>query len=186
MSGGPTPSDERELRKAWLKQLFLSHGYYEQLLRDYTRWLELLEQHWNSEKMRTDDPGRADVMVEQVLPRLHPGSLLETTPSPYTKSKDGSNRAAASSILYNFNKGMQYLIDNPYSGMSGDVETESYNLTQEILWAAENILTTCEGRWSDKPEGNDDDILDERYTGPIDWPPHWKDDLHHGPRAILS
>lgn len=179
MSTSVIPSGERELRKAWLKQHFLSYSYHEELLGDYDRWCQLFEQHWNSEKMRTNDPGRVEVMVKQVIPRLREVSRPDTIPQ--AGWKDGNKSGWASTILYNMNKGMQYLIDNPYSGMSGDVDKESNLLTQKILWEATNIRRTSDGTWE---KNFPDTILDEDHTGPIDWPSNWKEEL--APALVTS
>jgi hypothetical protein len=41
----------------------------------------------------------------------------------------------------------------------------------------QNIEYTIQNIWYDEDDGNDDSILDERFTGPIDWPPGWKEEI---------
>jgi hypothetical protein len=184
VSGYVVSDEDCELRKAWLKQKFLSYDYHEQLLRDYDRWCQLFEHHWNNEAVRKEDPERALAMVKQVIPRLREVSRPGT--APHEGWKDGNKSGWASTILYNINKGMQYLIDNPYKGMVGEADKESAALTKKILWRATNIRMTSDNQWFDESQDNDDDILNERYTGPTDWPLNWKEDLPHELVASLG
>jgi hypothetical protein len=145
VSGYVVSDEDCELRKAWLKQKFLSYDYHEQLLRDYDRWCQLFEHHWNNEAVRKEDPDRAVSMVKQVIPRLREVSRPGMTPREGWT--DGNKSGWASTILYNINKGMQYLIDNPYSGMPVDSGSESKKLAQKILWEATNIRRTSDQTW---------------------------------------
>jgi hypothetical protein len=50
-------------------------------------------------------------------------------------------------------------------------------IARRMLDMSENITNTIDKRWYDDDWGSDDTILNEKYTGPIDYPANWKEEI---------
>ena len=167
--------DDKALRKTWLKKKFASWEYHEELLRLHEAYLTSLHNHWSNPDVQRSYPDDFKAMQSPVFSNLdrvqRPGEITQS--EWYAKPTVGW----ADSIAYNFNRGMDFAGCNEYAGMT-DAQRERLNLlVGEMLTHCTNIRITCEGRWDD----SDDEILNERYTGPIDWPANWREDLPSSP-----
>jgi hypothetical protein len=166
-----TPLDEKALRKAWLKKKFASWEYHEELLKLHDEYLTVLHQHWARPDIQKQYPGDYKAMVSPVFFNFD----RVQRPGEITKSEWNSKPTVgwADTISYNFNRGYDFAGCDEYSGIS-DVEREHLNkLVKQMLTHCTNIRITVENRWDD----SDDEILDERWTGPITWPVNWRDDV---------
>ena len=89
--------------------------------------------------------------------------------------KTGGTVGWADAIAYNFNRGMDFAGVDEYAGMSDELREHLNKLVALILRRCQNIKYTVDDRWLYK--GSDDSLLDESYTGAIDWPTNWRDDV---------
>ncbi|NMG29889.1 hypothetical protein [Aromatoleum evansii] len=164
-----TPETEKQLRKAWLKQRFGSWEYHEELLRLHEDYLTSLKRHWSDPALQKRHPGDYRGMISPVFFNLDRVSKPGTIPRASWKA--GKETGWTTTISYNFNRGMDYAGVNEYQELS-DAERQRLNeLVAQMLHIQENIRITVEDAW------DGDDILDIDLTGPIDWPPNWKDEL---------
>ena len=172
MSTTVTPFlDDKALRKAWLKQKFASWEYHEELLQLHDEYLSTLHRHWAQPDIQKKFPDDYKAMLSPVFLNF------DRVSKPGTESKSDWNRKKtvgwADAIPYNFNRGMDYAGCDQYAGMTTTERDRLNVLVGLMLTRAENIRITVEQRWDDPSE----EILVEKYTGPINWPTHWKDEL---------
>ncbi len=170
-----TVIDEKELRKAWLKRKFGSWEYHEELLKLHDEYLSALHRHWKNPDIQKQYPDDYETMRSPVFLNF------DKISKPGEISKDawkaGKESGWANAISYNFNRGMDFAGCDEYAGMPQDQIDHLNELVGAMLRHCQNITYTVEGRWEYK--GTDDYILDESYTGPINWPPNWRDDIAH-------
>lgn len=172
-----TPSPNNELRKAWLKKKFVSWEYHEELLKLHDEYLSALMRHWADPETQKKISRLLQTMKSPIFFNFDKaGKPGETARSSW---QPGKTVGWASTISYNFNRGMSDFGPpfTEYAGMGDRTIAHLNSLVGKMLRMCENIELTVENRWFDKDEGNDDDILYERYTGPIDWPPNWQGDV---------
>lgn len=172
--------DEKALRKAWLKKKFASWEYHEELLKLHDEYLSALHRHWARDDIQRQYPEDYQAMISPVFFNFDkvpkPGEL---TKANWEKKK---TVGWADAISYNFNRGMDFAGSNEYAGMA-DAERDRLNrIVGLMLRRSENIRVTVENRWDD----SDDEILNERYTGPIEWPTNWKDEVLGSRGAALA
>jgi hypothetical protein len=166
------PLDEKSLRKAWLKRKFASWEYHEELLKLHDEYLTALHRHWAREDIQKQYPGDYKAMQSPVFFNFDRAPKPGETPK--SQWKTGRTVGWADAISYNFNRGMDYAGVDEYAGMADDLRNHLNKLVALMLRYSQNIRRTVEGTW----EKNDPDtILNERYTGPIDWPSNWRDDV---------
>ncbi len=164
--------DEKELKKEWLKHEFASYVYHEELLRLHEEYLQTLKRHWAKSDMQQQYPDIYDKMVAPVFYNFEkiskPGEIARSAWGKRSKSM------TASSISYNFNRGLGDMASefNEYAGMSREECDRLNSIVGKILNMSSNIQYTIDKRWDDRL-----DILNEEYTGPIDYPANWKEDI---------
>ncbi len=164
--------DEKELKKAWLKRKFLSFDYHEEMLENHAKWLEILKRHWARPDIKAaypDEWGRLTTKGYYNFDNI-------TKPGEISRAGWKPRAGTASAITYNFNRAFDdFLGVDPTAGMT-DAEALSWGKIEDKTHkAAHNIQYTIDNLWEYK--GSDDYILDEQYTGPIDWPPNWREDI---------
>jgi hypothetical protein len=166
-----TPLDEKALRKAWLKMKFASWEYHEELLKLHDEYLTALHQHWAKPDIRKRFPEEAETMRTPVFFNFD----RVQKPGEITKSewKAKTTVGWADAISYNFNRGLDFANCDIYAGILGSERDRLNAIVGLMLCRCENIRTTVENRWDD----SDDEVLNERYTGPITWPANWRDDI---------
>ena len=163
--------DEKPLRKAWLKRKFASWAYHEELLKLHDEYLSALHRHWARDDIQKQYPGDYKAMQSPVF--FNFDRVPKPGETPKAQWKTGKTVGWADAISYNFNRGMDYAGVDEYAGMPGDLRERLNELVGRMLRMSENIRVTVEDRWDD----SDDEVLIERYTGPIDWPSNWRDDV---------
>lgn len=166
------PLDDKALRKAWLKKKFASWEYHEELLKLHDEYVSALHRHWAQPDIQKKFPEDYKAMVSPVF------FNFDRVSKPGTESKSDWNKKKtvgwADAIPYNFNRGMDYAGCDQYSGMD-DAERERLNVIVGLmLRRSQNIRRTVEDTW----EKNDPDtVLNEKYTGPINWPTNWREEV---------
>ena len=168
--------DEKELRKAWLKRKFGSWEYHEYLLKLHDEYLTALHKHWGRPDIQKQFPDFYSTMKSPVFYNFDdvqkPGKI------PKSSWKAGKESGWANAISYNFNRGLGDigLPFTEYAGMAQDQIDHLNKLVGIILRRCKNITYTVENQW-DKDPNDVDWILNEKYTGPIDWPATWREEI---------
>jgi hypothetical protein len=167
------PLDDKALRKAWLKKKFVSWEYHEELLALHDDYLSALHRHWNDEGRQKRHPGFYQTMVSPIFLNFDRVEKPGTTIQAQWRKKKTVGWADA--ISYNFNRGLSDFGApfDPYVEMQQTERDRLNGLVGLMLGHCTNIRITVEQRWDD----SDDEILNERYTGPITWPANWRDDV---------
>lgn len=167
------PSDEKALRKAWLKQTFGSFEYHEELVRLHEKWREVLRsalQRAEAEPVVSEDT--------RVFRRAY-WPLIEKKPRPGDYKREQWNEYRAVGLFRSIPDYSRYLISE---GDALGWMTEAEHAELGKYWGpmsqmAENIQYTVDDYWFNPRKGNDDMLLDEKYTGPIIWPANWRERL---------
>lgn len=161
---------DKELRKAWLKERFGSFEYHEELLRLHAEWYALVRKALERSEVSRDYPDLYRFFKETAFKNFDrvakPGQWL---PEFYMAHRaGGSYRAIASygEIMY----------PNYWRWMTEDEFQAADAIWRKMSQMCQNIRRTVDQTW----DKNDPyTILNERYTGPIEWPVHWQDELPH-------
>lgn len=160
--------DEKELRKAWLKRKFGSWEYHEELLKLHDEYLSALHRHWARLDIQTQYPEDYKAMISPVF--FNFDKIQKPGEIPKVSWKAGRESGWANAIPYNFSRGLDYAGAEIYAGMPQDQIDHLNKLVGLMLARCENITNTVDDRW-------EDDIFDASYTGPIDWPPNWREEI---------
>lgn len=166
-------TDHAALRKAWLKQRFASFDYHEFLLELHEKWLDLLYTALARPEVRRDDPVHYKLFMgpaREIFDRApKPGRLDPQLWEP------GRQAGWARAILdYDRDTGLD--VSSTWEWMKDEEERRFFPLWGYMSQVAQNIQYTVDSAWDEDPSDLDW-ILDEYYTGPIDWPANWMDDL---------
>lgn len=163
--------DYPELRKSWLKRKFASWQYHEDLLKIHDEYLTSLKAHWSNQDLQHKYPDFYAIMKSPIFFNFDmidkPGTISRESWVP------GKNRGWASSISYNINHSSSDFGPpfTEYQDMEQNKKDYLNNLLRKMLTMSENIERTVEDDWE---ETYKDSILNEKYTGPIDWPHNWR------------
>lgn len=167
-------TDEPELRKAWLKHRFASFEYHERLLKIHEAWVALIYTALARPEVKANHPAEYaffDGPARQNFDKApKPGELDPAFWVP------GRQTGWARSILdYDRDSGLDVV--SVWNWMTGEERERMYALWGAMSRMAENIQYTVDGYWFNPRKGNDDSLLNELYTGPIDWPVNWREEL---------
>jgi hypothetical protein len=174
--------DEKELRKAWLKRKFASFEYHEEMLRLHCHWIDVLRKALARAEQDTSpnrpESGYKTIADEARNFRTETMPLIERNDDLGKYRQDEWHRYGATATFRSIPDYSRYL-QSEGDMLSWLTPQEDEELTK--YWApmarmAENIRYTVDGNW----DAHADDpywILDEEYTGPIDWPANWRDDV---------
>jgi len=195
--------DERNLRKAWLKQHFSSFEYHQSLLSLHAQWLDLIRRALararEADKARGGVSNETDVYTTRVFqgPKVRETAaehfervylpLIEKFPregqiqrSVWEKHKS----TIAVPAIQDYNR---YLFsetgDQAFVWMTPNERAQLEEIWGRMNEMATNIRRTVQDTWG---RMNDDILLNERYTGPIDWPANWKQEVLGTEGAQLS
>lgn len=167
-------TDDSDLRKAWLRKHFSSFEYHELLLELHYYWFELIK---SALKRAEADPGSSQPeawLRKKAIPifeaLVKPGGIDKKQFMP------GKTFGAAIQIL---DYGRDTGLENPqtWAWMTGEEYSEMSAVWGYMSQMADNIRRTAMGTWFSKQLGNDDAILDEDNTGPVDWPENWQQEV---------
>jgi len=167
-------TDEPELRKAWLKRKFGSFEYHEQLLKIHEAWLALIYASLARPEVKTNHPAEYAFFDGPARKNFDkapkPGQLDPILWAP------GQQTGWARSILdYGRDSGLDVV--SVWNWMKDDERERMFALWGAMSRMAENIQYTVDKYWFNPRKGNDDSLLNELYTGPIDWPENWREEL---------
>lgn len=187
--------DEKELRKAWLKQHFTSYDYRVLLLKIHQQWIDIIRSALTracaEEDARHGVPHPTDLLVSDVFegPKKRvPAAThfrkvflpkIENVPPPeaYTKAMWEAHPGTSGGVRAVGDYGRYIGTPDHWVWMTPDEKAELDRVWAQMVRTASNIRQTIDRLW-------EDDILNERYTGPITWPSDWKQDLL-GERGVL-
>jgi hypothetical protein len=174
-------TDDKELRKAWLKKKFGSFEYHEELMELHARWLALIKQALARAR---GDPAATqpskwfcDVAVPNFKKAPKPGQIDPTSWRP------GEYTGWARSILdYRHDTGLED--PSAWDWMTPSEQDAMYSLWVRMMQNATNIRRTVDDSWFSPRRGHDDDLLNEEDTGPIDWPANWRQEIEGSSSAL--
>jgi len=166
-------TDEPELRKEWLKQKFGSFSYHEELLEIHAAWSALIyaalarpevQRNYLEEFAFLNGPARKNFDKAPEPGQLDPAFW-----------RPGRQTGWARSILdYGRDSGLDVI--SVWDWMKPDEQARMFPLWGAMSRMAENILYTVDGVWDAHPD-EPFWILDEYFTGPINWPADWRDEV---------
>lgn len=164
------PSDN-ELKKGWLRKRFASWEYHEEMLKLHEKWLAFVKKAIERPEVKRDYPNSYKEFTEVLIP------LFEEVwkPGVYKKYnfEPGITTGWARRIAeYNVNVGDEY-----WGWMTPDELRALGQIEGPMNQMANNIRRTVDDTWFEEDIDSDDSLLDERDTGPIDWPPTWKEEI---------
>jgi len=173
-------SSEQDLRKAWLKSKFDSFEYHEELVILHERWRNIL--------LAALSRAESDPNVREEAARFRrtyvPNIVAKPKPGDYRREDWHQYRGAG---LFRSIPDYERYLEAETGGHALDWMTADERANLNDLWGsmeqmATNIRRTVDDTWS---QTSDDVLLNERYTGPIDWPSDWRDQLL-GPQASAT
>jgi hypothetical protein len=176
-------TDEPELRKAWLKRKFGSFEYHERMLEIHEAWLTLIYASLARPEVKANHPAEFAFIDGSARKNLEkapkPGELDPALWVP------GQQTGWARSILdYDRDSGLDVV--SIWNWMDDEERERMFALWGAMSRMAENIQYTVDEYWFNPRKGNDDSLLNELYTGPIDWPENWLEDSRSFQTAASS
>ena len=170
------PEEEKRLRKEWLKRKFASFEYHEELVRLHEQWRNVLRKALQrAVHDQTPDPdcgtkGQAARNFERTY-----WPIIERKPKPGDYKPELWDKYYATGMFRSIPDYSRYLLSegDMLDWMTEDEHTELTKYWTPMARMAQNIAYTVDERWEEDPD-DADWILDEEYTGPIDWPDDWR------------
>lgn len=168
-------TDEPDLRKEWLKRRFGSFDYHEKLLEIHAAWLALIYAGLARPEVQRDYPEEYAFLNGPARKNFDkapkPGQL---DPSLW---RPGRQTGWARSILdYGRDSGLD--VSSVWDWMKPDEQAKMFPLWGAMTSMAQNIQYTVDGNWDAHPD-QPFWILDEYFTGPVDWPSNWREEVLH-------
>ena len=184
--------DEKALRKAWLKRKFGSFEYHEEMLKLHHLFVEVLRRALAraaadaGPASKGSDFKTAREEAAHFTKRYLP--LIEGNDDLGKYRKEAWDKYYATATFRSIPDYHRYLVSEGdlLAWMTDAEEAELGKFWGPMARMAHNIQYTVDDMWT--YEGTDDLILNERSTGPINWPSHWRDDvadLEAGSQQIL-
>ncbi len=174
-----TLTPEQQLRKAWLLQKFGSWEYHEEMLELHAEFLSLLKRHWAKSGMQQRYPDCYQDMQSPVF--FNFDMVFKPGTVPKSSWKPGVSMGDAATICYNIGaRGLGDTGFDPYMDMSDDELALVRKVKSPLRHHCTNIRRTADNTWDTYAA---DTILSDEYTGPIDWPANWMDDL---PKELVA
>ena len=183
--------DEKALRKAWLKRKFGSFEYHEEMLKLHRGFVEVLRRALAravNDNSPDPDYGTKAAFAKNFAKTDWP--LIERNDDLGKYRKDEWHKYYATATFRSIPDYGRYLRSegDMLAWMTDAERTELSKYWGPMSRMAQNIQYTVDDSWFNPRKGNDDSLLNERYTGPIDWPANWRDDvadLEAGSQPIL-
>jgi hypothetical protein len=176
------PEDEKRARKAWLKQKFASFEYHEELLRLHRHWIEVLRKALlraeQDESPNSPDSGFKTIAEEARHFRKRYMPLIEANDDLGKIPREEWPRIRHAATFRSIPDYNRYLVSEGdfLSWLTPDEHRELGRYWGPMARMAQNIAYTVDDRWEEDPD-DQDWILDEKYTGPIDWPANWREEV---------
>ncbi len=180
------PLEERALRKTWLKRKFGSFEYHEEMLRQHHGFVGVLARALTRAEQdaspNAHDSGYKTIADEAKHFRARWFPLIQAN-DDLGKYKpetwDHYKHAATFRSIPDYSR---YLMSEGdlLAWLNDAEQTELTKYWAPMAKMAENIRYTVDENWDAHPE-DPYWILDEEYTGPIDWPANWRDEVAAAP-----
>ena len=174
--------DEKALRKAWLKRKFGSFEYHEELVRVHEQWRNVLRKALDRAE-KDNSPGTPGSGCQTIAEearhfRATYMPIIEAKPKPGDYKPELWNQYYATGMFRSIPDYGRYLRSegDMLAWMTDAERTELSKYWGPMARMAQNIQYTVDERWEEDPSDRDW-MLDEKYTGPIDWPANWRDDV---------
>jgi hypothetical protein len=187
-----TNLDDKALRKAWLKQMFASFEYHDEMLRLHRQWLDVLRRALT----RADgDSGPASkgssfksIREQSAHFRQRYLPLIEANDDLGKYDKAEWPRYRATATFRSIPDYSRYLISegDALGWITRAEEAELGKYWGPMAHMASNIRRTVDDTWFSDRKGNDDELLDEESTGPISWPINWREGILGAAGAALA
>ena len=171
------PDEEKRLRKEWLKRKFASFEYHEQMLRLHHEWVEVIRKALKRALQDpTPDPdyGTKAAFAKNFEKTDWPLILANDDLGKYSEAEwDRYRHTATFRSIPDYSR---YLVSegDRLAWMAEDEHTELTKYWTPMSRMAENIARTVEDDWG---KYDDDILLSEEYTGPIDGPDDWRTEV---------
>lgn len=177
----PEVLDENALRKAWLKQTFGSHAYHEQLLGLHQQFKGMIRSALERPDVQDAHQDSHDYFVRVALP------VIESIPEPGQIPADSWKPGVSRGLIGNIKDYSRYIAEQPYwEWMPMPEQIALGKIWGRMDQMCTNIRRTVDKTWFQKIFGNDDELLDEQSTGPIDWPANWREQILGAEAAALA
>ena len=172
-----TVMDEKALRKAWLKRKFGSFEYHEEMLKLHRAFVEVLQRALaRAVNDNSPDPyyGTKASFAQNFARTDWP--LIQNNDDLGKYRKGEWHKYHATATFRSVPDYDRYLVSegDRLAWMAPDEQAELDKYWGPMAQMASNIRRTVDDTWK---RTNDDILLDEQYTGPIDWPANWRDDV---------
>jgi hypothetical protein len=166
-----TRADAPELRKEWLKHTFGSFSYHENLLGIHAAWLDVIYAGLARPEVKRHYPEQYDFLNGPAR------NNFDKAPRPAQLDpacwKPGRQTGWARSILdYGRDTGLDVM--STWDWMKPDEQSRMFPLWGTMDRLATNIRRTVDNTWG---QIDDNILLNEMYTGPINWPANWRDEV---------
>ena len=175
----PIP-DDKALRKAWLKRKFGSFEYHEEMLRLHRQWANVLRKAL-ARAEQDDSPNRPDSGYETIADearnfRATTMPIIDSNDDLGKYRKDEWHKNYATATFRSMHDYNRYLLSegDMLQWLTPDEDDELCKYWGPMSQMATNIRRTVDDTWA---QTDDDVLLNERYTGPIDWPPNWREEI---------
>lgn len=173
--------DDTVLRKAWLKQRFGSFAYHEELLQLHEQFKRLIKGALARPEVRRDHPESHSYFIRVIMPNI------DGIPSPGQLTPEKWEPGRSRGFSGNIRDYSQYIAEDVYWDWMPPTERQELGQTWGRMdQACTNIRRTVDNTWFQKFFGNDDELLDEESTGPVDWPSNWREQVLGAEGAALA
>lgn len=177
----PDVLDDDALRKAWLKQTFGSHAYHESLLALHQQFKGMIRRALDRPEAKRDHRDSYDYFVRVAMP------VIESIAVPGQSGPESWKPGVSRGFIGNISDYSRYIAEEPYwEWMPAPEQVELGRIWGQMNQMCTNIRQTVDKLWFNPRKGDDDSILNERYTGPIAWPENWRDQVLGKQAAALA
>lgn len=167
-----TVPNDNELKKAWLKKRFASWEYHEEMLKLHEQFLQIVKQALKRPEVKQRYPELYTFFINVAIPNF------EQSPKPGEIKKyewDAGKTTGWARPIHDYNVA---LMDEDHWTWMTDQEREAlWKVWIPMDHTANNTRRTVDNTWFIEELNSDDGLLDEEVTGPIDWPPNWKEEI---------
>lgn len=169
--------DEKELRKVWLKQHFLSYEYHEELLVLHQQWYAMIKQALARPEVERDYP------EDYKFFRNVAAKNFDSIPLPGQWTREFQRAHRATGAFRSITDYSNIMYPNYWEWMTDEERQATDGLWQTMWQMSTNMRRTADRSWA---KNNDNILLNERYTGPIDWPADWREQVLGTEGAALA
>jgi hypothetical protein len=171
-----SPND-KEIRKAWLKKKFASFEYHEEMLQLHRQFVETIRRALA--RAVNDQRPDPDYATKAAFARNFERTdwpLIQGNDDLGKYRKDEWHKYYATATFRSIPDYSRYLISegDRLGWMTPQERDELDRYWGALSQMATNIRRTVDDTWN---RTNDDILLDEKFTGPIDWPANWRDEV---------